>query len=372
MKTWQHLVAFPSVAWDFNWERQHEIISRLAAITPGQVVVHQPYGLINYGVMDIWRKFQTRQTKPAAQQNFINPRHPKMVFKNPLFLPRHYHPLWDGINAQIIKKATGLPLKSSLIYTTYANGAILKLLPKASFSVLDLAQRRQAIPELSAIAKETERAAVRLADAVFADNRATIADYASDRNNIHYLPQGVDVMRFHNAAALPDLMRWKQKFTCIAGYAGSDLALDYPLLLATIRHNPQVGFLMVGEFSNPAAKELQVFDNVLCTGRISFQELPRYYAVMDWGLIPYVLTERIKGVFPTKFFEYLAAGVPVWATTLPDLIPFAGPVLQWLSSDKPSVLQPPDAQLRATARTIAANHSWEARFEVFKSVIPLP
>ena len=368
MNAWQHLVAFPSVSWDFNWERQHELISRLAAITPGKVIVHQPYGLINYGLRDVWRKFKSRQM--PQPQGFQNPRHPKMAFKNPFFVPRHYHTLWDNLNAHLITKATGLPLKDCLLYTTYANGAITKLLPQAGFSVLDLAQRRQAIPELSAIAKATERKAVKLANAVFADNQATIEDYAADRSNIHYLPQGVDAARFQHATPVSALLPWKQKFDFVAGYAGSDLALDYPLLLQLIQQHPNVGFLMVGALDHAALHGLQNFDNVHCTGRISFQELANYYAVMDVGLIPYVLTDRIKGVFPTKFFEYLAAGLPVYGTALPDLLPFEGALLRLMAHKHLPLLELPSEALRVQARALAHQHSWAARFEVLKSFLP--
>lgn len=370
MDTWQHLVAFPSVTWDFNWERQHELIVRLAAITPGQVFVHQPYGLINYSAAGVWRKYQSRQLPQNQPQIFQNPRHPKMQFANPLFIPRHYNKFFDAVNAKIITRATPVPLATCLVYATYANGAVLKILPKAKFSILDLAQRRQAIPELGAAAKHTEREAVKIANVVFADNHATRQDYAGDRAAIHYLPQGVDVTRFQNAPPIALLHDWKQHFSVVAGYAGSDLAIDYPLLLQTIAQNPATGFLLVGAFDRPEAQSLQTFKNVLCTGRIAYQNLASYYAVMDVGLVPYQLTERIKGVFPTKFFEYLAAGMPVVSTALPDLLPFEGPLLQIWQPATSQRFTLPSGELRKAAENLAAANSWDARFAYLKSHLP--
>jgi hypothetical protein len=80
-------------------------------------------------------------------------------------------------------------------------------------------------------------------------------------------------------------------------------------------------------------------------------------------LIPYQLTARIKGVFPTKFFEYLAAGLPVLATPLPDLLPFEGPLLRLWPGAAAQPFEQPTAALRKAAQELAAANSWAQRFE---------
>jgi glycosyltransferase involved in cell wall biosynthesis len=47
--------------------------------------------------------------------------------------------------------------------------------------------------------------------------------------------------------------------------------------------------------------------------------LPAYLKGFDVALLPSVLNDYTRGMFPLKFFEYLGAGCPVVATALPAL-----------------------------------------------------
>jgi len=47
--------------------------------------------------------------------------------------------------------------------------------------------------------------------------------------------------------------------------------------------------------------------------------LPSHVAAFDCGLIPYVISEFTEFTFPSKFAEYLATGLPIVATRLPEL-----------------------------------------------------
>ncbi len=361
----KNLVAFPSVHWDFNWERQHNMITHLSESAQNRVVVHAPYGLINHSFGTILAKLKAR--KLATNSATTNPRHPKMNFVSPKFLPFHYHPFLDRINASIIEKATPVPLSESLGYFTYVNGAMLQLLPKFACSVLDIAQRRQAIPELSEAAKATERLAVKMADIVIVDSISTYNDYKDDRNDIHYLPQGVDVARFAQGQIDASILEWKNKYSCVVGYVGSDLAVDVPYLRTLIQQLPYCGFLLVGHFDRPEMQQLKTFPNVLMAGRIRYDALPNYYAAIDIGLIPYVLTERILGVFPTKFFEYLAAGAAVISTPLPDLQSFEQAAVVLEKNPTEAVKAILELQKtgweRAAVQQLANQHTWQSRFQ---------
>ena len=48
--------------------------------------------------------------------------------------------------------------------------------------------------------------------------------------------------------------------------------------------------------------------------------LPSYLKAFQVGLIPFALKKVTESVVPYKLFEYLAAGCPVVATPLPDLM----------------------------------------------------
>ena len=44
---------------------------------------------------------------------------------------------------------------------------------------------------------------------------------------------------------------------------------------------------------------------------------------LDIGLLPLLINDYTRAMFPMKFFEYLAAGLPVVSTALPALHEFA-------------------------------------------------
>ena len=54
-------------------------------------------------------------------------------------------------------------------------------------------------------------------------------------------------------------------------------------------------------------------------GRKSYAELPAYCRQFDVGLIPFKLNELTRAVNPIKLREYLAAGLPVISTPLPEV-----------------------------------------------------
>lgn len=64
---------------------------------------------------------------------------------------------------------------------------------------------------------------------------------------------------------------------------------------------------------------LKNLPNLHCLGPRSYVELPRYMACCDVGLLPCRLNQYTANMFPMKFFEYLASGLPVVSSPLPSL-----------------------------------------------------
>jgi len=54
-------------------------------------------------------------------------------------------------------------------------------------------------------------------------------------------------------------------------------------------------------------------------GQQPHARIPEFVASFDVGIIPYHLTDYTKTVYPTKLNEYLAMGIPVVATDLPEI-----------------------------------------------------
>jgi glycosyltransferase involved in cell wall biosynthesis len=59
--------------------------------------------------------------------------------------------------------------------------------------------------------------------------------------------------------------------------------------------------------------------NVVFLGGRDYEQLPSYLKAMQVAILPNLLNEYTKSMFPMKFFEYLAAGRPVVSVQLDAL-----------------------------------------------------
>ncbi len=107
------------------------------------------------------------------------------------------------------------------------------------------------------------------------------------------------------------------------GFVGavSSFKIDAELLSDMCANNPSWNLVLIGplEDADGALTKLLKAPNVYYLGTKSYAEIPSYMHAMDVGLIPARLTPYAMSMFPMKFFEYLAAGLPVVATQLPAL-----------------------------------------------------
>ena len=90
---------------------------------------------------------------------------------------------------------------------------------------------------------------------------------------------------------------------------------------------PNLSVVLVGLIGegDPGTSINQLLDiqNIYLLGPKPYKELPRLMHYSNVGLLPCVLNQYTRAMFPMKFFEYLAAGLPVVSTRLPSLEEFA-------------------------------------------------
>jgi glycosyltransferase involved in cell wall biosynthesis len=59
-------------------------------------------------------------------------------------------------------------------------------------------------------------------------------------------------------------------------------------------------------------------------GRRSYESVPGLLRLLDIGLVPFLIDDFTRAINPLKIYEYLATGLPVVATALPELERFRG------------------------------------------------
>lgn len=132
---------------------------------------------------------------------------------------------------------------------------------------------------------------------------------------------GVDVAHFRTACgpsvSIPDDCAELEH--PVIGFFG--LIADW-VDLEVVRHlavsRPAWSLLLIGEVQTDTSALLRL-PNVHILGRRSYQSLPAYCKAFDVAILPFVVNELTLAANPLKLREYLAAGLPVVATPLPEI-----------------------------------------------------
>ena len=96
---------------------------------------------------------------------------------------------------------------------------------------------------------------------------------------------------------------------------------------------------------------------------------------MDLGILPYKNTQFTKGIFPLKFFEYMAAGLPIVGCNLHSLKKFDELGVYYNSTDKTEdFLRVCKKALESTVpvdiyKNVLNSVSWDYKFEEMYSTV---
>lgn len=184
-----------------------------------------------------------------------------------------------------------------------------------------------AIPGVDAAAfAAAERRLLAAADLVFASSRTLHEKCAGLARTALYLPNAADIAHFAAARAAgplpPELARIPRPRLGFVGVL-SDFKVDLELLERLAAARPDWHLVLIGDEregqSSAALARLQRNGNVHWLGHRPYAVLPRYLAGLEVGLLPMRANAYTRAVFPMKFFEYLAAGLPVVASAAPAL-----------------------------------------------------
>ena len=161
------------------------------------------------------------------------------------------------------------------------------------------------------------RRALTEADVVFAGGRSLHAAASRHRSGTTLLvPSGVETGHFATSAALR-----QEHARPVAGYVGVvDERLDLGLIAALAERLPGWTVRIVGPVAKIDEADLPQGPRIEYAGMVAYADLPRVLAGFDVALMPFALNEATRSISPTKTLEYLAAGLPVVSTRVPDVV----------------------------------------------------
>ncbi|HNQ23084.1 MAG TPA: glycosyltransferase [Phycisphaerae bacterium] len=101
--------------------------------------------------------------------------------------------------------------------------------------------------------------------------------------------------------------------------------VDCALLAEVARLRPQYSFVLLGD-AQVDVSALRALPNVHLLGRRPYKELPAYCRAFAAGMLLFTQTAMTAHVNPIKMLEYLAAGLGVISTPLPEAERYRGPI----------------------------------------------
>ncbi|MCK4538031.1 MAG: glycosyltransferase [Candidatus Krumholzibacteria bacterium] len=231
------------------------------------------------------------------------------------------------------------------------------------------------------IVEQMERQVLERADLVLATSPSLREKCSGLNSNCHYLPNVADFAHFSLAldpdTAVPsDLNTIPSPRAVFTGNV-SGYKVDFELLRYAASELPGISFVLIGLVgagdpgSDPSVLDEQ--ENIHVMGVRDYLDLPAYLKGCDVGLIPFRINETTTGVFPMKFFEYLAAGKPVVTTGLPALEEYSEHCYiardrdTFVSLIRKSIEKVNEAMVE-TGIELAADNSWYSRIEDISTI----
>lgn len=204
----------------------------------------------------------------------------------------------------------------------------------------------------------TEAAMARRADAVLAISDILIEklqDYCG--KPVTKLPNGFSRRNFPTLTEKPpvpeDMVFGKTKTLVYWGNL-SDSWIDWDLLATVARRNPDWSFNMIGRLKEEESEHCEA-PNIHYLGGKKVQELQAYGCYAEIAFIHFKDNDLIRAVSPIKGYEYLAAGLPIISSPMPEL------------NDFPYTLQIKDAEgFEQAVRTI---ETWRIDPEVIEKFL---
>ncbi len=229
----------------------------------------------------------------------------------------------------------------------------------------------------SSALREIEEKLFRMAGLVIVSAEKLFASKKDFNPNTHIIRHGTDWRHFRTAleettivpAEIANLPR------PIIGFHGL-LAdwVDFELIKKTAEHFKSGSVVLIGKIAVDAEQKVKILDgvpNIHFLGRRPYAELPAYCKGFDVALNPFAINELTLAANPLKVREYLAAGLPVVSTDIPE-VRVIGNCLVGTDHDDfiakiVSAIRDPIS--RKIVSDAIANESWESKVDQLRAIM---
>ncbi|HQQ06973.1 MAG TPA: ElyC/SanA/YdcF family protein [Candidatus Omnitrophota bacterium] len=373
------IICISSIDWNFIWQGHQEIMSTFAR-NGNRVIFIENTGARAPGIRDIGR-IRNRIRNWRSGIKGIRREMENLYVYSPLVMPFPYLRLARWLNRRTIlatldKWIRAMDFRDPVIWVFLPTPLTLDIIANcdSSLVVYYCIDNFMVSSKAAAKIRDSEIKLISIADLVFVTSRELYRHCEPYNGKVHIFPFAVNFEAFENKrkthVRVPDeLVNMKKP---VIGYIGGvHKWIDFGLIRIAAERLSGYSFVMVGPLQTDISL-LEGLDNVHFLGKKEHASIPDFINGFDVCIIPYLLTEYTKNVYPTKLNEYLAMGKPVISTDLPEVAYFNAENDNAVSIAYTAdefcdflirALQANTAQDIERRIAIARNNSWSARIE---------
>lgn len=159
------------------------------------------------------------------------------------------------------------------------------------------------------------------ADIVFAGSKSLLQNKRKYNACTYFVPHAADFNNFRKASLreteIPaDISKIKKPIIGLAGMLERRVNIKLLRYLAT--SHPEWSLVLVGPvLESLDISPLKELPNVHFLGMKEVGVLPNYLKAFDVCIIPYIIDDFTKNIYPLKLHEYMASGKPIVTTRIP-------------------------------------------------------
>jgi glycosyltransferase involved in cell wall biosynthesis len=308
---------------------------------------------------------------------------PNIFVLNPLAIPAYGHDAIISMNRRFLVRQ----IKRGMVKLGFANVVNMVFNPAAGMIAGCLGESEliyYCVDEYtaftgSAALKDIEEKLFRDADLVVVSAERLYESKKQFNPNTHIIRHGTDWRHFRTAldaaTKIPDKLAELPK--PIVGFHGL-LAdwVDYALIKKVAEHFKDGSVVLIGKIAVDAEQTIKMLDgvkNIHVLGRKPYVELPGYCKGFDVALNPFAINDLTLAANPLKVREYLAAGLPVVSTDIPEVRILDDCLVAVDHEDFVAKIEQALAAPKAREKVSDAirHESWEAKVEELRDLLTL-
>jgi len=230
--------------------------------------------------------------------------------------------------------------------------------------------------------KDMDKKLNQAADVIFCSARTLFEKNVKNNPNTYYMPHGVSYELFSSTlddstTIATDIKPIPGPIFLFFGHISYDW-VDHELVKFLAKNKPDWSWVYVGKYSMDKL-EFNDYKNIYLLGEKDFEQLPSYCKGADIATIPFIYSELTNNCNPLKLPEYLAAGLPVVSTNIPEVKRSFGEECYigedhqgFLNACEKAIDENNEHRNLKISKEMSA-HSWEQRInEVFRIVQQAP